>query len=160
MTRTVRGNARPSSVLPVSRPQGVRTALSAWSSPRPSRRTRSAYAWAAEDASRSAAEPAAATNVPLRPRVSITPSPSSARYALATVFTASPSDSASPRTVGSRYPTGSAPDRACSEICARTCSYGGALSSMRIFRLTGPIVPHPPENGRQPGGPASYGAVP
>ncbi len=66
--------------------------------------------------------PAAAITVPFRPRVSITPSASSARYALATVFAARPRVSASPRTVGSRYPTGSSPDRACSAICARTCS--------------------------------------
>lgn len=99
-----------------------RAAARASASLNPSRRTRSAYTAAAPAASRSAADPAAATNVPLRPRVSITPSVSSARYALATVLAASPSCSASPRTVGSRYPTGSAPEWACSEIWARTCS--------------------------------------
>ena len=63
--------------------------------------TRSRVRLGGRAASRSAASPAAATNVPLRPRVSITPSDSSARYALATVLAASPSSSASPRTVGS-----------------------------------------------------------
>ncbi|MEW2043745.1 hypothetical protein AB0885_43530, partial [Streptomyces sp. NPDC005534] len=42
----------------------------------------------------------------------------------------------SPRTVGSLWPTGSAPDLACSEIWARTCSYGAAPSAMWIFRVT------------------------
>ena len=100
--RTERARPRHWPHPPYTARNASRTADRAAACVRPSRRTCSAYPAAATAACRSAASPAAAMNVPLRPRVSITPSASSARYALATVFAARPRSSARPRTVGSR----------------------------------------------------------
>ena len=73
-----------------------------------------------------------ATNEPARPRVSITPAVSSSRYARATVFAASPSSSASARTVGSFVPAGSEPSSAPATTCARSCSNGGSAAPRSI----------------------------
>ena len=92
------------------------------------RRTRCAAACA----SRVTASPVAETNVPARPRASITWSSSSARYALATVFTASPSSAARARTVGIRAPGASDPSATASITWRRSCSNGGAEAAGSI----------------------------
>ena len=123
---------------------------------RPSRLACSAYACAAAAASRSAVSPAAATNVPLRPRVSITPSDSSARYALATVFAARPSSSAKPAygrqpvADGQRAGPGLLGDLG-AHLLVRARS--PASGSMCDLQGHGPIVPHRRKIGGDRAGP-------
>ena len=67
-----------------------------------------------------------ATTVPARPRVSTSPAASSSLKARATVLAARPRSTASARTVGSRSPGTSRPERMSASTCARTCSKGAS----------------------------------